>query len=151
MRDEQEKAKAKRTPRPRFKRRTWGTLRVVLIRECAKASSFEGSLKDSGLVVRATRQISYRTRLRRSQREVVSLWRCKPPGTGVHFFPQQDTQFFVRAVKLGFGSSHRAFHHLRDLGVLVSLHVVQFEDQLVAGGQLCDRVLQADPVDSAIE
>ncbi len=77
------------------------------------------------------------------------MWRCKPPG--VNFFSQQDAQPLVRAVKLGFGSAHGAFHHLRYLGVLVALNVVQFEDQLVAGGQLCDRVLQADPVNSAIE
>jgi hypothetical protein len=28
-------------PRPRFPHRTWGTLRVVLICECAKVSSFD--------------------------------------------------------------------------------------------------------------
>jgi len=57
----------------------------------------------------------------------------------------------VRAVELGFGSSHGAFHHLCYLGVFVSLNVVQFKDQLVTGGQLCDGALQADPVDCAIE
>jgi hypothetical protein len=37
-----EKREEKATSRPRFTRRTWGTLRVVLICECAKASSFDG-------------------------------------------------------------------------------------------------------------
>jgi hypothetical protein len=48
--------KRRATPRPRFKLRTWGTLLVVLIRECAKVFSFDRrELKDSGFVIRATR------------------------------------------------------------------------------------------------
>ncbi len=31
------------TPRPRFKQRTWGTLRVVLSCDCAKASALDRS------------------------------------------------------------------------------------------------------------
>jgi hypothetical protein len=46
--------KEKATARPRFKLRTWGTLRVVLsVRELPR--SIEGSLKDSGFFFLATR------------------------------------------------------------------------------------------------
>ncbi len=57
----------------------------------------------------------------------------------------------MRAVKLSFGCSHGTIHHLRNLGVLVALDVVQFKDQPVADGQLRDSALQADSVDRAIE
>jgi len=36
-----EEREEKATPRPRFKRRTWGTLCVVLVCELAKVSSFD--------------------------------------------------------------------------------------------------------------
>src|SRR5258708_20397859 len=41
-RDEKKKETLEATARPRLKRRTWGTLRVFLNSECAKASSSDG-------------------------------------------------------------------------------------------------------------
>ncbi len=64
-RGEQEKRKVKSqkpslrregNPKTQVHMRTWGTLRVVLICDCAKAPrSIEGSLKDSGFVIRTAR------------------------------------------------------------------------------------------------
>src|SRR6266481_4053509 len=41
MSDERERTKSEEPPRPRFRRRTWGTLRVGLSCESAKVTSYD--------------------------------------------------------------------------------------------------------------
>src|SRR6266851_9018306 len=66
-------------------------------------------------------------------------------------FLEQVPQTRARLMQLRLRISYRASHDFRDLVVLVSLDVMQYEHGPVARGQLLNRTFQIDPVDGATQ